>query len=193
MRRCSMNQAMNLTLGGTVLLRSPNIRLPRKWEGEAPAEPWNSAKMGFDRSLTLPHKTRNAVESMFSSEAVSFLGGGFMGRLRSRWFPIETRDVTCPNLNSQHRTLSVPRSGALQVERWRLNVGRFPWLIGLLLGFAFTGIAAVSERPNIILAMADDMGWGDVGFNGNTIVRTPNLDSMARSGIRFERFTCKGG
>jgi len=58
----------------------PQDRLPRKWEGEAPAEPWNSAKMGFDRSLTLPHETRNAVESMFSSEAVSFFDGGFMGR-----------------------------------------------------------------------------------------------------------------
>jgi len=55
------------------------LRLPRKWEGEAPAEPWNSAKMGFDRSLTLPHKTRNALASAFSSEAVFFLDGGFMG------------------------------------------------------------------------------------------------------------------
>ncbi|MDA1275672.1 MAG: hypothetical protein O2960_16760, partial [Verrucomicrobia bacterium] len=45
-------------------------------------EPWNSAKMGFDRSLTLPHKTRNTVESMFSSEAVSFLDGGFMDPMR---------------------------------------------------------------------------------------------------------------
>ena len=53
-------------------------RLPRKWEGEAPAEPWNSAKKGFD-SLTFPHKKRKALESVFSSEAVSFLDVGFMG------------------------------------------------------------------------------------------------------------------
>ncbi len=43
-------------------------------------------------------------------------------------------------------------------------------------------------RPNIILCMADDMGWGDVGYNGNPIIRTPNLDEMAAAGIQFNRF-----
>lgn len=36
--------------------------------------------------------------------------------------------------------------------------------------------------------MADDLGWGDPGFNGNKIIQTPHLDQMARSGLRFERF-----
>jgi len=36
--------------------------------------------------------------------------------------------------------------------------------------------------------MADDMGWGDPGFNGNSIIKTPNLDAMARAGIVFRRF-----
>ena len=43
-------------------------------------------------------------------------------------------------------------------------------------------------RPNIILAMADDMGWGDPGFNGNTIIKTPHLDAMAGASLRFDRF-----
>lgn len=47
-------------------------------------------------------------------------------------------------------------------------------------------------QPNIILLMADDMGWGDVGFNGNTIIKTPNLDAMAREGIKFTRFYSGG-
>ena len=42
--------------------------------------------------------------------------------------------------------------------------------------------------PNIILIMADDLGWGDVGFNGNTTVRTPHLDRLSMEGIRFDRF-----
>ncbi len=44
------------------------------------------------------------------------------------------------------------------------------------------------ERPNVILIMADDLGWGDVGYNGNTLIQTPHLDQMAREGVRFDRF-----
>jgi arylsulfatase A-like enzyme len=40
--------------------------------------------------------------------------------------------------------------------------------------------------------MADDLGYGDVGFNGNKIIQTPNLDAMARDGIRFTRFYAGG-
>lgn len=42
--------------------------------------------------------------------------------------------------------------------------------------------------PNIIFLMADDLGYGDTGFNGNKIIKTPHLDGMAKDGIRFTRF-----
>ena len=45
-----------------------------------------------------------------------------------------------------------------------------------------------AERPNVILVMADDLGWGDTGFNGHPVLKTPHLDAMSRSGIRFQRF-----
>ncbi len=45
-----------------------------------------------------------------------------------------------------------------------------------------------TEKPNIILCMADDMGWGDTGFNGNKIIKTDNLDTMAKAGMKFTRF-----
>jgi len=44
------------------------------------------------------------------------------------------------------------------------------------------------EKPNIVLCMADDLGFGDTGFNGNKIIKTPNLDAMAEAGLRFTRF-----
>ena len=43
-----------------------------------------------------------------------------------------------------------------------------------------TGGAA---RPNVILCMADDMGYGDAGYNGHPSIKTPTLDEMARSSI----------
>ena len=50
-----------------------------------------------------------------------------------------------------------------------------------------TGVMA-QESPNIILIMTDDMGWGDVGFNGNKVIQTPYLDQLASEGTIFDRF-----
>lgn len=48
--------------------------------------------------------------------------------------------------------------------------------------------AAQARRPNIVMIYADDLGWGDVGFNGRTGYSTPNLDRFARQGTRFTRW-----
>lgn len=45
-----------------------------------------------------------------------------------------------------------------------------------------------NSRPNIILCMADDQGWGDVGFRSHPVLKTPVMDEMAATGLRFERF-----
>lgn len=53
----------------------------------------------------------------------------------------------------------------------------------------FVSIALLAaEKPNIILMMADDLGYGDTGFNGNTIVKTPHLDQMAKEGVKLTHF-----
>lgn len=48
--------------------------------------------------------------------------------------------------------------------------------------------SAAAKTPNIIMVMADDLGWGDVGFNGHPDLKTPHLDRMAKDGVRFDRF-----
>ncbi len=59
----------------------------------------------------------------------------------------------------------------------------------LLLLLASASLALAEQpRPNIILVMADDLGWGDTGFNGNTVIKTPHLDAMAKNGTRLSRF-----
>ncbi|HUX97619.1 MAG TPA: sulfatase-like hydrolase/transferase [Bacteroidales bacterium] len=58
-----------------------------------------------------------------------------------------------------------------------------------LLGLSTLFIQCASEeKPNIILVMADDQGWGDTGYNGHPVLKTPNLDDMAVSGLRFDHF-----
>ena len=60
-----------------------------------------------------------------------------------------------------------------------------------LLGLPFLAVLSVlsaSERPHVVLVMADDMGWGQTGYRNHPVLKTPNLDAMAASGLRFDRF-----
>ncbi len=45
-----------------------------------------------------------------------------------------------------------------------------------------------ADRPNVILCMTDDQGWGDTGYNGHPVLKTPHLDAMSRQGLRFDRW-----
>ena len=47
---------------------------------------------------------------------------------------------------------------------------------------------AAPERPNVVIFLADDLGWADVGFHGNTQIDTPSLDRLAREGMELSRF-----
>lgn len=57
---------------------------------------------------------------------------------------------------------------------------------------SIVGYAHAATRPNVVLIMADDLGWGDVGFNGNPKVKTPALDQFAKEGVRLNRFYAGG-
>ncbi|NNJ86877.1 MAG: sulfatase-like hydrolase/transferase, partial [Akkermansiaceae bacterium] len=49
-------------------------------------------------------------------------------------------------------------------------------------------VVAKDTRPNIVMILADDQGWGDLSIHGNTNLSTPNIDSLAREGARLNRF-----
>ena len=65
------------------------------------------------------------------------------------------------------------------------------------IGFSLTGCSAIAtignrekakRKPNIVLVMADDQGWGDMGYYGHPVLKTPNFDTMAAEALRFDRF-----
>ena len=58
----------------------------------------------------------------------------------------------------------------------------------LLATLAACGGPPQDARPNIIVVLTDDQGYGDVGIHGNDKIRTPNLDQFARDGIEMTRF-----
>ena len=60
----------------------------------------------------------------------------------------------------------------------------------LLLGLTAVLPAAVEDpaKPNILVIVTDDQGWGDLGIHGNPDLKTPNLDSLACDGVAFDRF-----
>ncbi len=65
-------------------------------------------------------------------------------------------------------------------------------LLFVILGPLFGHSLPAAEKPNIILVMADDMGWGQSGYRGHPLLKTPHLDEMAANGLRFERFYSGG-
>ena len=53
---------------------------------------------------------------------------------------------------------------------------------------ARTGAAQTNDPPNIVLILADDLGWGDLGYFGNDKIQTPRLDLLAQEGTSFTQF-----
>ena len=62
--------------------------------------------------------------------------------------------------------------------------------IALLCGLAAAPAAALAPpaRPNVLLVVTDDQGYGDLSIHGNPHVRTPNIDRLGTAGVRFDRF-----
>ena len=70
-----------------------------------------------------------------------------------------------------------------------------PWLL-LAFVFCLNGIClgstgTIGERPNVVLIMADDLGWTDLGCFGSTYYETPHLDRLQSQGLKFtSAYTC---
>ena len=64
-----------------------------------------------------------------------------------------------------------------------MNTDRLLSILSLLFAFCFTLDAA--KQPNIIIFLADDLGYADVGFNGCEDIPTPHIDSLAEKGVKF--------
>lgn len=60
-------------------------------------------------------------------------------------------------------------------------------VVALLVG-GKPSVAVEATSPNVLVILTDDQGWGDLSANGNTNLKTPNIDSICQRGAKFERF-----
>jgi uncharacterized sulfatase len=63
-------------------------------------------------------------------------------------------------------------------------------LLLLLLSAVMADAATTADRPNVIIILADDLGYGDLGCYGHPKFKTPNLDRLAATGARLTQFNC---
>src|ERR1043165_5240688 len=61
-------------------------------------------------------------------------------------------------------------------------------LIFLVAAALIAFAASAAQRPNILILLADDSGWGDYSLTGNTNIKTPNIDALGRRGAVLDRF-----
>ena len=54
----------------------------------------------------------------------------------------------------------------------------------VLIAFLFS-LASASEKPNVLIILADDLGWADLGFQGSPDIQSPHLDKIAAQSVRF--------
>jgi len=70
----------------------------------------------------------------------------------------------------------------------------FRELMAILAAVLATAPALTAElrRPNVVLIVADDLGYGDLGCQGCRDIKTPNIDRLATRGVRFTNFYANG-
>ena len=72
---------------------------------------------------------------------------------------------------------------------WSPRKAILAWMVALTL---ISGLEAAQDnqatRPNVILIMTDDQGYGEVAVHGNPIIKTPNMDKLHEVGVRFTDF-----
>jgi arylsulfatase A len=75
------------------------------------------------------------------------------------------------------------------MPRWLIA---FTALVAAVAAPAQAAGQAASARPNVVLIMTDDLGYGDLGSYGAPDIRTPHIDNLARDGVRLTDFYANG-
>ena len=87
-----------------------------------------------------------------------------------------------PTGQARLRIRDVDNSSQSQIMKRSIQV------LAAVILFSSTLFASADRRPNVVIFLTDDQGWGDLSINGNTNLSTPHVDSLAQDGVSFENF-----
>ncbi len=115
--------------------------------------------------------------------------------LRFLYAEPDTAFFRCADLPSKVRWVLVGdtdlRDSFCPCERFTIKI-MLRWIVGctclMLTSLLVSEPAFGTERPNVLVIVTDDQGWGDLSFSGNSNLSTPNIDSLASQGASFDRF-----
>ena len=136
---------------------------------------WQSEKRTVANDVRGPARIKPTGTSVGSIDVV-------FGSQRLAFLPYNSASMS---LSSSTAARRLPRRGSLRAPT------TLAFLFGLLvIGPSCVGVARADERPNIIVIMADDLGYGDVSCYGADRISTPNIDRLADRGQRFTSGYC---
>ena len=105
--------------------------------------------------------------------------------------PLEAHPLTPPAKPGD----PLPQRGEGENSRWSIItfdpegfMSRLSLICVTLLSLGFASRLTAAEKPNVVLIVLDDYGWKDSGCYGSTYYKTPNIDKLAKSGVRFTEF-----
>ncbi len=117
-------------------------------------------------------------------------------KLSWMWGTVEYPCGRCGTNVDYHSTRNVPLSTP-NINSFHLWLKIYtPFLVALAAFVSATSIACPSVRaadtkpPNIVLIVADDLGYGELGCYGQELIKTPRIDALAQQGLRFTQFYC---
>ena len=73
----------------------------------------------------------------------------------------------------------------LKIDMQRIGKRLHPGRMAVLFFCVLAAGQGFAEKPNVVLIVADDLGYGDVGCYGQKLIQTPNIDRLAAEGLKF--------
>jgi arylsulfatase A-like enzyme len=184
--RHSWNQCMKrtmlcLALRRLSLFRTGGIR-------RAATENFRVARLAKSFGRAADNGTMPKVLVTFATAGRDSTVGSFSPLVLGRPHWLESVSVSEIRTNLEDSLPSLRKGSGRAARRPNISLRLLVAMVAIAASCLLVGRSEAASRPNVVIFLADDAGWGDYSRNGNTQVSTPHIDSIARGGVTLDRF-----